>query len=134
MPLAVKLDDLLGHGIRNPVKKWWLDLEIVDGVCVEPRKGVNRRDLDVNRKIDVNKHKVAYYHADMMPPPNSAGIAMAVKRKDGLAAAVKVETVAQALQRKAEGGPVPAHYIPTPPMNTDDSQREDVTAFNPYNN
>ena len=134
VPIAVKLDDLLGHGVRNPAKKWWLDLEIVDGVCVYPRKGVNQRDLDVNRKIDVQKHKVAYYHADMMPPPNSSGTAMMVKRKDGVAAAVKVETVEQALARKARGDPVPAHYIPTPPMDTGASQREDVTGFNPYHN
>ena len=134
VPIAVKLDDMLGHGIRNPAKKWWLDLEIVDGVCVDPRKGVNQRDLDVNRKIDVRKHKVAYYHADMMPPPNSSGIAMMVKRKDGIAAAVKVETVEQALARKAKGGPVPEHYVPTPPMDTGESQREDVAAFNPYHN
>ena len=134
VPIAVKLDDMLGHGIRNPAKKWWLDLEIVDGVCVDPRKGVNQRDLDVNRKIDVRKHKVAYYHADMMPPPNSSGIAMMVKRKDGIAAAVKVETVEQALARKARGGPVPDHYVPTPPMDTGESQREDVTGFNPYHN
>ncbi len=132
VPIAVKLDDVLGHGIRNPVKKWWLDLEIVDGVCVHPRKGVNQRDLDVNRKIDVKKHKVAYYHASMMPPPNSSGIAMMVKRKDGIAAAVNVETVEQALARKAGGGPVPEHYIPTPPMDTSAEQREDVTGFNPY--
>ncbi|MCY4361910.1 MAG: Fe-S protein [Gammaproteobacteria bacterium] len=134
VPLAVRLDDLLGHGIRVPAKKWWLDLEIVDGVCVHPRKGVNQRDLDVNRKIDVQKHKVAYYHADMMPPPNSSGIAMMVKRKDGIAAAVKVETVEQALARKAKGGPAPEHYIPTPPMDTSASDKEDVTGFNPYHN
>ena len=114
------------------MKKWWLDLEIVDGVCVHPRKGVNQRDLDVDRKIDVKKHKVAYYHASMMPPPNSSGIAMMVKRKDGIAAAVNVETVEQALARKARGGPVPEHYIPTPPMDTSAEQREDVTGFNPY--
>ena len=134
VPIAVKLDDLLGHGVRNPVKKWWLDLEIVDGVCVHPRKGVNQRDLDVNRKINVEKHKVAYYHADMMPPPNSSGIAMMVKRKDGLAAAVKVETVEQALARKAAGGPAPQHYVPTPPMDPGAAEREDVTGFNPYHN
>ena len=132
VPIAVKLDDLLGHGVRNPAKKWWLDLEIVDGVCVHPRKGVNQRDLNVNRKIDVKKHKVAYYHADMMPPPNSSGIAMMVKRKDGIAAAVKVETVEQALQRKAAGGPVPEHYLPTPPMDATAAEQEDVSEFNPY--
>ena len=57
---------------------------------------------------------------------------MMVKRKEGLAAAVKVETVEQALARKARGGPVPAHYIPTPSVDLDAAQREDVSAFNPY--
>ncbi len=134
VPIAVKLDDMLGHGIRNPVKKWWLDLEIVDGVCVAPTKGVNQRDLNVDRKIDVKKHKVAYYHADMMPPPNSSGVAMMVERKAGLAAAGKVETPQQALARKAKGGAVPEHYIPTPPMANPAGSGEDVTAFNPYKN
>ncbi len=132
VPIAVKLDDVLGHGVRNPAKKWWLDLEIVDGVCVEPTKGVNQRDLDVNRKIDLKKHKVAYYHANMMPPPNSSGMPIAVKRKEGLAAAIKVETVKQALARRAEGGPKPEHYIPTKPLSPEEIVSEDVALFNPY--
>ncbi len=132
VPLAVKLDDLLGHGVRNPAKKWWLDLEIVDGVCVHPRRGVNQRDLNPGRRIDVKKHRIAYYHADMMPPPNSAGVAVMVKRKDGLAAAAKVETVQQALARRARGGAAPDHYAPTPPTELEEEQREDVDRFNPY--
>jgi reductive dehalogenase len=133
VPIAVKLDDMLGHGVRNPAKKWWLDLEIVDGVCVEPVKGVNQRDLDVNRKIDLKKHKVAYYHADMMPPPNSSGMAIDVKRKEGLAAAIKVETVKEALARRAAGKPKPEHYIPTAALKPEEIKQEDVALFNPYN-
>ncbi|OGT82663.1 MAG: hypothetical protein A3H91_05595, partial [Gammaproteobacteria bacterium RIFCSPLOWO2_02_FULL_61_13] len=30
VPIATRLDDWFGHGVRNPAKKWWLDLEIVD--------------------------------------------------------------------------------------------------------
>ncbi len=41
VPIAVKLDDYLGYGTRNPVKKWWFDMEVLDGVCVDPVKGVN---------------------------------------------------------------------------------------------
>ena len=57
IPIAVKLDDWLGHGIRNPKKRWWLDLEIVDGVCVEPRKGVNERDLDYDPSDDNSRFR-----------------------------------------------------------------------------
>ena len=134
VPLAVKLDDMLGHGVRNPQKKWWLDLEIVDGVCVEPTKGVNQRDLDINRKIDVQKHKVAYYHANMTPPPNTSGMVQPVTRKEGLAAAEHVETLEQALQRRASGGGIPEHYIPVKPLPPEALQGEDVERFNPYKN
>jgi reductive dehalogenase len=133
VPIAVKLDDMLGHGVRNPVKKWWLDLEIVDGVCVDPVKGVNQRDLDVNRKVDLKKHKVAYYHANMMPPPNSSGMPIDVKRKEGLAAAIKVETVKEALARRSNGGAKPEHYIPTKALKPEEIASEDVELFNPYN-
>ncbi len=68
----------------------------------------------------------------MMPPPNTAGIIMPVKRKDGLAAAALVETVEQALKRKKEGGPMPEHYIPVPPADTSTMEKSDVAAFNPY--
>ena len=67
----VWLDDWLGHGIRNPLKKWWLDLEIVDGNAIHPRKGVNERDLNLKHKIDPKNQKIAYYHASAMPPPNA---------------------------------------------------------------
>lgn len=132
VPIAVKLDDILGHGVRNPVKKWWLDMEIIDDVCVAPSKGVNQRDLNINRKIDVKKHKVGYHHANMMPPPNSSGMAHAVNRKDGIAAAIKVETVKQALARRASGDATPEHYIPTKPLRPEEIVSEDVALFNPY--
>ena len=132
VPIAVKLDDALGHGVRNPQKKWWLDLEIVDGICVEPTKGVNQRDLNVHRKIDVKKQKVAYYHANMMPPPNTSGMVQPVTRKDGMAAAEQVETVPQALARRARGGAKPAHYIPVKPLPPEQLKTENVDRFNPY--
>jgi len=83
IPIATRLDDWLGHGVRNPKKKWWLDLEIVDGICVTPRKGVNERDLDLDRKIDPKTQKIAYYNANVMPPPNSYGMTVLPNRKAG---------------------------------------------------
>jgi len=116
VPIATRLDDWLGHGVRNPHKKWWLDLEIVDGVCVAAPHGANERDLDVGRRVDPAKHKVAYFHADMMPPPDAGDVPFPVDRKAGLAAAARVETPAQARARKARGEPVPMHYYPARPL------------------
>jgi hypothetical protein len=38
-------------------------------------------------------------------------------RKEAIAAASLLETPDEARQRVAEGGPKPAHYIPTPPLD-----------------
>ncbi len=114
VPLAVWLDDFIGNGTRNPVKKWWLDLEIVDGVCVEPVAGVNRRDIDTSLNIDPAKQKMAVYHANMMPVPNDTN-KQPVDRKAAMAAVKLAETPAEALARRARGEGPPAHYIPTPP-------------------
>jgi len=112
VPIAARLDDLLGNGKRNPAKKWWLDHEMVDGVAVTPR-GTNRRDIDPARKTDAATQKIAFYHASMMPPPDEPG-PLEVDRKAALAARALLETPGQARLRKAAGGARPAHYIPTP--------------------
>ena len=132
VPIAVKLDDWLGHGVRNPKKKWWLDLEIVDGICVEPRKGVNQRDLDLDRHVEPGKQKIAYYNANVMPPPNAHGIPVFPNRKEAIAAAKILETPDEARQRIQQGGPTPAHYIPTPPYSQDEMPEATVEAVNPY--
>jgi ferredoxin len=132
VPVAVRLDDWLGHGVRNPAKKWWLDLEIVDGVCVEPRKGVNQRDLDLDRHVDAGTQKIAYYNANVMPPPNSHGIAIFPNRKEAIAAASMLETPAEARARVAAGGPTPAHYVPTPPLDESEITERADDLFNPY--
>jgi ferredoxin len=132
VPIAVKLDDWLGHGIRNPAKKWWLDLEIVDGACVEPRKGVNERDLDLGRHIDASTQKIAYYNANVMPPPNSHGIPVFPNRKEAIAAAALLETPDEARARVKAGGATPAHYIPTPPLDESEIEARADDLFNPY--
>ena len=45
----IEYDDRMGGGERNPVKRWWWDLEIVDGVAVAPVAGVNEHDLSPGR-------------------------------------------------------------------------------------
>ncbi len=113
VPIATWLDDRLGYGKRVPAKKWWFDHEIIDGVAVNPR-ATNRRDIDPSRKVDAARQKVAYYHANMMPPPNAPG-PVPVDRKAALAARDVIETPAVARARTARGEPPPAHYVATKP-------------------
>ncbi len=129
VPIATRLDDLVGNGRRNPAKKWWFDHEWVDGRAVLP-KDTNRRDLEAHKKIDSAQTSIAYYHADMMPPPDAAG-PVPVDRKAALAAAELIETPGDARRRVAAGGAVPAHYRPTPPLN-EAGKPETKAAAGPY--
>ncbi|MCC2099016.1 MAG: hypothetical protein KDJ29_19145, partial [Hyphomicrobiales bacterium] len=113
VPFATWLDDRLGNGVRNPVKKWWFDHEIVGGVTVAA-KGANQRDIEPDKKLDPDKQKMAYYHANMMPPPDMIE-PVPVDRKAAMAAKDLLETPQQARARVARGGKAPAHYTPTPP-------------------
>jgi len=114
VPIGVWLDDYLGNGKRNPVKKWWLDLEIIDGVAVTPVHGVNKRDIDTSRNTDPAKQKMAVYPASMMPVPND-NRPQPVDRKAALAAMKRMESPAVARARVARGDPPPAHYAATAP-------------------
>ena len=129
VPIATFMDDWLGNGRRNLVKKWWFDHEIVDGVAVAAVKGSNARDLDLGRKIDPAKHKVAVYPASAMPPPDQ-GAPVPVDRKAALTVAGELETVDAARARTASHAPPPATYRPTPPVGERDKER--VTVDNPY--
>jgi ferredoxin len=114
VPIGVWLDDVLQNGKRNPLKKWWFDHEIIDGITVEPKAGTNQRDIDPSHKIDPEKQKMAYYHANMMPAPDVAEPEM-VDRKAALAAKDLLESPDEARARVARGDPAPAHYVATPP-------------------
>lgn len=84
------MDDWVGNGQRNPVKQWWYDLEIVDGITQTPKSGTNKRDLDFDGLMRPEDQKLAHYPADMMPPPESAE-PFPVDRKAGLARAAEAE-------------------------------------------
>jgi len=114
VPIATWLDDKLGNGRLNPVKKWWFDHEVVDGVTVDPPKGTNSRDIDPTRTVDPATQKMAYYHASSMPAPDDAE-PVVLDRKAGMKAAEVIETPDEARLRVAAGEAPPAHYVPTPP-------------------
>ena len=127
VPIATWIDDKLGNGMRNPVKKWWFDHEIVENGVIDA-KATNQRDIEPDKEVDIEGQKVAYYHASMMPPPDQPD-PFPVDRKAALAAKKLLETPAEAKARKAKGGPMPDHYKPTPPLGIGAAQ--DRTA-SPY--
>ena len=63
----IAYDDQMGGGVRNTVKRWWFDLEIVDGVCVTPR-GTNERDLSLERADKLaHDQKLAFFPPSLQP-------------------------------------------------------------------
>lgn len=64
------LDDKLGNGGLNPVKKWWWDLELHDDGGYRPaRQPVNQRDLQPELKLTPEDQTLAVYPAPLAPPP-----------------------------------------------------------------
>jgi reductive dehalogenase len=96
--LAV-LDDRVGNGRRNPVKRWWFDLEWVDSVAVAPRAGTNERDLSLGRRVVPDEVKVALYPPALLPPPG-AQAPVPVDRRQGLRWAARAENPAAARARR----------------------------------
>lgn len=127
VPIAAWMDDKLGNGMRNPLKKWWFDHEIIDGVTTEA-KATNERDIEPDKPVDIEGQKVAYYHANMMPAPDQPG-AFPVKRKEALAAKSVLETPAEARARVAAGGATPAHYVPTPPVGDGEIKERTISPY-----
>jgi len=119
VPIAVSWDDKLGYGKRNPVKHWWQDLEIIDGVARKP-KATNEREIDVNADTTGAKSPVGYYHAQNNPPPNATE-PVAANHKAAVERAALIETVDAALARRANGEARPKHYNPTPPIPLTDT-------------
>jgi reductive dehalogenase len=96
----VTLDDKLGHGSRNPVKRWWFDIEVVDGVPMAPRNGTNERELNLANAARAASQKIAIYPPELQPPPGMIlSQPFPVDREAGLAANRTAETPAAARLR-----------------------------------
>ncbi|MGR3512759.1 MAG: reductive dehalogenase [Paracoccaceae bacterium] len=69
-PVLAKLDDRVGHGGLNPVKKWWWDLELSDDGGYRPtRKPLNARGLQTDLDLKHEDQTLAVYPAPLTPPP-----------------------------------------------------------------
>jgi len=93
------LDDVLRYGVMNPVKKWWLDLEVVDKKVVTA-SGVNAKDLTLNRKTRDDNETIAVYPVATLPKATDEG-PVPLDRKQGLADGREASVALD--EHKAEG-------------------------------
>ncbi|WIY27325.1 4Fe-4S dicluster domain-containing protein [Parasedimentitalea psychrophila] len=69
-PALARLDDMVGNGEMNPVKKWWWDLEMQeDGGYRPARHPVNARALQKDLKLVHGDQTLAVYPANLAPHP-----------------------------------------------------------------
>ena len=62
------LDDAVGNGKINPVKKWWWDLDTDEQGNVVPAKRINARELEF-RSVQPRDQKLACYPLETVPTP-----------------------------------------------------------------
>jgi reductive dehalogenase len=69
-PALAKLDDKVGKGSLNLIKKWWWDIEIKpDGGYAVPTAPVNARDLQTDLDLKFEDQTLAVYPAPLAPHP-----------------------------------------------------------------
>jgi reductive dehalogenase len=104
-PAIVAQDDAIGAGARNPVKKWWFDLEVVDGVAGHPVAGTNERDLEPERMKLARGQKLAMFPPALQPPPGATNADLhPIDREAGLRTYAAAESPASARARLAAIG------------------------------
>ncbi len=97
----IAYDDQAGGGARNRVKRWWFDLEIVDGVCVTPR-GTNERDLSLDRADKLAQdQKLAFFPPSLQPAGGTTlATVVPLDRSAGQAAYASAEKPVVARKRR----------------------------------
>lgn len=110
-PAIIRMDDELQNGKRNLIKKWWFDLEVIEGVARVPPLGANERDLSIGRD-----HKLAEIQKLALFPPRLqpvAGTTLAqtvpVDRSAGILEYQRAESPASARSRLRAGEAPGAH-------------------------
>jgi reductive dehalogenase len=96
------LDDRLGHGRINPVKKWWWDLDLdrkTGGYVMA--KQTHARGLNIGLEIKYDAQTLAVYPADKMPLPFP--VAYPANREEGIERYRALLTPAQYKERLARG-------------------------------
>ncbi len=125
-----KLDDALGNGGINPVKKWWWDLEMEnDGPFMPTQHPVNARELQTRIKLKPEDQTLAVYPAPLTPPPFNWPFPM--DREAAIKAHQDMISVKEYKRRRAQGLP-PEHIYSTdigdaPVMQVVVDQAVDIT-------
>ncbi len=105
--VLAKLDDMVGKGRINPVKKWWWDLEMEDDGAYRPSPHpVNQRELQTDLDLRFEDQTLAVYPAPLAPPPHPWPAPM--DREAGIAAYQAMITADEHKKRRADGTP-PEH-------------------------
>ncbi|NNE51441.1 MAG: reductive dehalogenase [Sulfitobacter sp.] len=101
-PALARLDDAVGNGGLNPVKKWWWDLEIrEDGGYRPTTKPVNRRDLQRDLDLKYEDQTLAVYPAPLAPHPYPYPFPM--DREAGIQAYQAMVSADEHRRRRAQG-------------------------------
>jgi len=131
--VLAKLDDRLGRGAINPVKKWWWDIELDAKAGRYVRAGaVNARGLSTGIDLKYEDQTLAVYPADVMPAPYP--IVQPLNREEGIARYRSLLTPQAYRERLANGqteglAPGPRHHDEPPPVfPVVVARREDVSA------
>jgi len=97
-----RLDDALGRGRINPVKKWWWDIELdrASGRYIRAMQ-THARELQTELKLKYEEQTLAVYPADTMPPPYP--VPHPVNREEGIRRYRALLTPAQYRARLAAG-------------------------------
>jgi ferredoxin len=109
----IEHDDRTGGGERNPVKRWWWDLEIVDGVAVAPVAGVNEHDLSPGRDERLAAaQKIAVFPPHLQPRVGTTlATVVPLERAAGLKAAKEAQEAQEAQPPQVQD---PAALKPSP--------------------
>ena len=101
-PALARLDDALGNGGLNPVKKWWWDLEIAEDGGYRPTPHpVNTRSLQRDLDLKYADQTLAVYPAPLAPHPYPYPFDM--DREAGIAAYQAMVTAEEYKARLAKG-------------------------------
>lgn len=106
-----RMDDKLMNGSRNLVKRWWFDLDVVDGVCVAPT-ATNERDLNPENAARQGVQKIALIPPEMWPEPDEKTV-HPIDRASAIRFYEEAESPVAARQRQRAGlgGKVPAAAV-----------------------
>jgi len=112
-PLLAKLDDMVGNGDLNLIKKWWWDLEVNDeGGYQQTEKPLNERGLQKDLKLDHADQTLAVYPANLAPPPYPFPFPM--DREKGIEAYQNMISADDYQARLAKGDDAPTEHIYQP--------------------